>query len=82
MRRVEHEQIEAAGLCARSTLRAAAEQVVDGEDFGRLRDGRHDRGIAGHQRGRLDAMLAQAPRQRARDVGETAGLDERDRFPR
>ena len=81
MRRIQDEQIEVADLRGEHA-RPAAEQVVDREDFVRLPEGGLHRGIAGHQRDRLDAMLAKRARQRAHDVGETAGLDERDRFPK
>ena len=42
----------------------------------------HHRGIARHQRADLDALRRQRRRQRADDIGQAAGLDQRERSPR
>src|SRR4029079_2063403 len=53
-----------------------AAEELDREDFLGLPERGLHRGIAGHQRDGLDAVLAQRQRQRGDHVGAPAGLDE------
>ena len=75
MRHVEHEQIEAVMRGGEQTP-WSAEIIRPAPDFVGSRQHPHHVGIARHQRAHLDAMRLQRDRQRARDIGEAAGLDD------
>jgi hypothetical protein len=77
MRRVQHQQIQAGGLAAQQPGRAAEELIVRVNRFRGFKPGQHRR-IAGDQRGGVNALGFQRERQRAGDVGQAAGLDQRE----
>ena len=76
MRRVDDEQVEPCRL-RRHDARRAAEQIVQRGDrhaaFQRIQYPR----IARHQRTHRDALRGERARQRAGDIGEATGLDQR-----
>ena len=76
MRRVEHEHVEAGGAAGEHPRRPAEQLGVGVDRLGGFELGQHRR-IAGQQGADGDVLARQRRRQRAGDVGEAAGLDQR-----
>ena len=77
MRRVDREQVESGRLAGEDARRPAEEIgiVVRRRSVGELGD---DRRVGGDERSHLDAFAGERGGQRAGDVGEPPGLDERE----
>ncbi len=79
MRRVEHEEIEAARVGAKHA-RASAEGFIRRDRRLRPLDRFHHGGIAGNEGDDLDVLGGERCGQGAGDVGEAAGFDQRKNF--
>ncbi len=79
MRCVEHEPIAIAHV-RRKHARRPAMQIAERVHRRRIANRRHHRRIAREQRAHGDVLGSERRGQRADDVGETAGLDQRKRF--
>jgi hypothetical protein len=77
MWRVQHQQLQAGGLGAQQAGRATVKIVVGVNRFRGFQFGKNG-GIAWDQGGRVDALGFQRKRQRAGDVGQAAGFDQRE----
>ena len=76
IRRFQHQEIEAPGAALQKPRIATEEAVEDVHRLRALERGEHGR-IARHQRRDMDALGRQRGRERADDIGEPSGLDQR-----
>ena len=74
--RIEDQKVETGMACFQHGGRVA-EQAVEPADAAGFTELGHHGGIAGHQRAHADAQGGERAGERARDIGEAAGLDQR-----